>query len=678
VDLWLQGIEAQAQTAYQTAQAQAKQLLEAGKYAEAKASLQPVLEVHDWPATVESARALLAEIDQAQQAGEVSDAPSAETSPTEMAATVEPEPLLGEAEVRYREALKPAEALVAEWKFRQAAAALADVTVDDPALAKRLAQRRDELQRLSGLKDKLIAAVAAASPPLDKMDLMLRGANGDVTGADDSGIKTQPKDGAPESHPWSGLKDQGRRKLLQLAVDPESGEDWLAAGLLMLACGDLTMAEKYYDNAVARGIKVEPYLAPLADAALTHVHGLVEGGKWAEAQTRLTAFENKYGRTDWMAENLGRLAALRNAVQGRIADAEAEKVFAEAVQKYEAWDWFALQSLVDKLRTQYAAAAVLRDTERKPSFAELAESVADVGKKLVVSPDGKGDYRTIQEAIDAAPPKSVIEIRSNGPFYEKLAIPADHPHLVLRGGEGFWPQVSSGGPAGTISELVTLAGKNAILERLVLTHQDAAGDVLVANVPCRIRQAIITGVKSRPEFNAGVELDAVFCASEYNLIVRNRPSKIHNSLLLSGLEASGEASLEIGNTLLGGATAEIRCPANMSRCILLPHVNLYRAASTISDSVICGDLKALENGTRIEHSNVASGKFVDFAKPGPGCFSADPLFVDRKNLNFGFLPASPCLRRASDGQDLGVRSNPEMLTIVRQAIALRQQGLIRF
>jgi len=304
--------------------------------------------------------------------------------------------------------------------------------------------------------------------------------------------------------------------------------------------------------------------------------------------------------------------------------------------------------------------------------------VADVGKKLVVSPDGKGDYRTIQEAIDAAPPKSVIEIRSNGPFYEKLAIPADHPHLVLRGGEGFWPQVSSGGPAGTISELVTLAGKNAILERLVLTHQDAAGDVLVANVPCRIRQAIITGVKSRPEFNAGVELDAVFCASEYNLIVRNRPSKIHNSLLLSGLEASGEASLEIGNTLLGGATAEIRCPANMSRCILLPHVNLYRAASTISDSVICGDLKALENGTRIEHSNVASGKFVDFAKPGPGCFSADPLFVDRKNLNFGFLPASPCLRRASDGQDLGVRSNPEMLTIVRQAIALRQQGLIRF
>lgn len=674
----LQGIEARALTAFQEARTQAQQLLADKKFAEAKEALKTVLETHNWPASTESARVLLAEIDKAQQVEGTPATSPGEPPPAEMAATVEPEPPLSEAESRYREALKPIEALAANWEFRQAAAALADVRTDEPALADLVAQRRDELQRLTGLKDRLIAAVAAASPPLDKMALMLRGANGPVTGADDAGIKTETKDSKPESHPWSGLKDQGRKKLLQLAVNPDSGEDWLAAGLLMLVCKDLTMAEKYYDNAVARGMKVEPYLAPLATAALTQARELVDAGKFVEAETRLATIEAKYGRTDWMAENRGRLAALQKAAQGRIADAEAEKVYADAVLEYEAWDWFALEPLVVKLRTQYATAAVLRDAARKPTFAELEEAVADLGKQLAVNPDGKGDHRTIQEAIDAAPPKSVIEIRSNGPFYEKLVIPADRPNLVLRGAAGFWPQISSGGPAGTISELVTVAGKNAILERLVLTHQDAAGNVLVASVPCRVRHAIFTGIRSRLEFNAGVDLETVFCATDHNLIVRNRASKIRSSLLLSGVELSGEATMEVGNALLGGPVAEIRCPASFSQCILLAPVNLHRASSSITDSVVCAELKALEAGTRIEHCNVASSKFVDFAKPGPDCFSADPQFMDSKNLNFRFLPTSPCLRRAADGQDLGVRWNPDMQDLLRQAIALRQQGLIRF
>ena len=678
VEFALQGIGARAQTAFQEVQTQAKQLLGEKKFAEARAALQTVLETHNWPASTQAANALLAEIDKAQQADGTPATSPAEPPPAEMTATVEPEPPLSEAESRYREALKPIEALAANWEFRQAAAALADVSVDEPALASRLAQRRDELQRLTGLKDRLIAAVAAASPPLDKMALMLRGANGPVTGADEAGIKTETQDGKPESHPWSGLKEQGRKKLLQLALNPDSGEDWLSAGLLMLVCKDLTMAEKYYDNAVARGMKVEPYLAPLATAALTQARELVDAGKSVEAETKLAAIEAKYGGTDWMADNRGRLAALQKAVQGRIADAGAEKIYADAVQEYENWDWFALQPLVDKLRTQYATAAVLRDAARKPTFVELEEAVADLGKQLVVNPDGKGDHRTIQAAIDAASPKSVIEIRSNGPFYEKLVIPADRPNLVLRGGAGFWPQVSSGGPAGTISELVTVAGKNTILERLVFTHQDAAGNVLVANVPCRVRHAIFTGVRSRLEFNAGVDLDTVFCATEYNLIVRNRASKIRSSLLLSGVELTGEATMEIGNALVGGPVAEVRCPASFSQCILVAPVNLHRASSSITDSVICADLKALEAGTRIEHCNVASSKFVDFAKPGPDCFSADPQFIDSKNLNFRFLPTSPCLRRAADGQDLGVRWSPDMQELIRQTATLRQQGLIRF
>nr|MCU0871656.1 protein kinase [Pirellulaceae bacterium] len=470
----LQGIDSQAQAAYRSAQFQAEQLLADKKFSEAKAALQPVLDVHDWAATTESARALLAEIDKAQQAAAVAAAPAA--PPAEMVPAPPPVPPPvpeqppSEAEIRYRDEIKPIEALAAAWDFRQAADKLAGLNLDDPAVRKRLAQRRDELQRLAGLKEKIIAALAAASPPLDKMALMLRGVNGRVTGADDGGIKAELPGGKTETHPWSGLNERGRNKLLQLAVGRDNGEDWLAAGLLMLVCKDVATAEKCYDNAMARGIQVEPYLEPLAAAALVQARELIESGKSVEADALLAAIEAEYGRTDWLAANREKLAALQKTAQSRIAEAGAEKLFAEAVAEFERGDWFALQPLVDRLDSQYADAAIITDAQHKPAFAELKQAVADLGKQLVVSTDGRGDYRSIQEAIDAAPPKSVIEIRDPGPFHEKLAIPADRPNLVLRGGEGFWPQISSGGSGGTISELVTVAGSGATLERLVLTH----------------------------------------------------------------------------------------------------------------------------------------------------------------------------------------------------------------
>jgi hypothetical protein len=225
---------------------------------------------------------------------------------------------------------------------------------------------------------------------------------------------------------------------------------------------------------------------------------------------------------------------------------------------------------------------------------------------------------------------------------------------------------------------VTIAGSGVTLERLILTHSDSAGSVLVAQVPCRVRQVIFTGARTRPEFNAGVELDTVFCATEYNLIARNSASKIRNSILLSGVDLSVAPSMEIGNVLVSGSGADVRCPAKFSQCIVLGPVTIHTAGASVSNSVICGDLKAVQAGCNIQHCNVASGKLVDFAKPGPGCFSADPQFADPKNLDFRFLPTSPCLHRAADGQDLGVRWTREMLALLRQAVTLRQRGLIQF
>ncbi len=683
VSFAVQGIDAQAQAAYRSTQAQVQPWLADKKFSEARAAVQRVLDVHGWAATAEPARALLAEIDAAARAaGATVPPPAAEAA--DKVAKPEPAALPPEvdrpasaAELRYDEALKPVEALAASWDFRQAATTLDGLSFDEPALQKRAAQRRDELQRLARLKEKIIAKLTAADPPLDKMALLLRGANGQVTGANDAEIEATLPGGKTETHPWSRLNDKTCGKLLQQAVSRDSGEDWLAAGLLMLVCKDVTTAEKCFDNAAAAGISVAPYLEPLAASAWVQARGMIESGKFDEAQTLLAQIQAKYGRTDWMAANQGKFAALQKIAQSRIADAGAEKMFAEAVKQFKLGDLFALKPLVDKLRSEHAGSPAITDTQRRPSFAELAQAVADLGQRLVVSTEGKGNYRSIQEAITAAPPKSIIEIRANGPFYEKVSIPANRPGLVLRGGEGFWPQIRSGATAGTISELVTVAAPGVTLEHLALVHAEPAGNVLQALVPCRVRQVILAGRSTRPEFHAGVEMDTVFCATEYPLIARNGPSALRNSIVLHGLDLSGTAAMEIDNVLVAGTGAEVRCPGQFSKCIVMGPVTLYSEGARMSDAIICGDLKATQAGCKIQHCDV-SGKFVDFAKPSPGCFSADPQFADRKNLDYRLLPTSPCLRKAADGGDLGVRWTPEMVALIRQAVLLRQEGMLQF
>lgn len=56
--------------------------------------------------------------------------------------------------------------------------------------------------------------------------------------------------------------------------------------------------------------------------------------------------------------------------------------------------------------------------------------------ELVVAQDGSGQFRTVQQAIDAAPSQSgqevVIRIRK-GTYQEKLVVPATKTHLTLRG-----------------------------------------------------------------------------------------------------------------------------------------------------------------------------------------------------------------------------------------------------
>ena len=54
--------------------------------------------------------------------------------------------------------------------------------------------------------------------------------------------------------------------------------------------------------------------------------------------------------------------------------------------------------------------------------------------KVVVAPDGAGDFKTIQMAIDHAPPygenRLIIEIRP-GAYHERVVVPQDRPRVVI-------------------------------------------------------------------------------------------------------------------------------------------------------------------------------------------------------------------------------------------------------
>ena len=55
-----------------------------------------------------------------------------------------------------------------------------------------------------------------------------------------------------------------------------------------------------------------------------------------------------------------------------------------------------------------------------------------------------------------------------------------------------------------------------------------------------------------------------------------------------------------------------------------------------------------------------------------------PQFRDPANLDYRLLPTSPCIGKASDDGDLGVRYTPEMMEMCRIALELRAKGIIKF
>jgi len=356
--------------------------------------------------------------------------------------------------------------------------------VSDAATGARLAAWRKAIGQLARRMPEVVAAINGSAGKLSKRDLGLRGVGGQVTGASAEGITTKTIAGKTEQYAWQQVGAEAWQALLPLVPDP-AADDWLAAGVHAIACGDPQAGRKYLEQAAGLGADITPVLESLAAESFAEADrqyqaavAALEKRDLKAAREALTAAEKQLGdltaepaTTGWAAEQKQLVDALEGEVAAARHELEAEELYRQAVELAAKAKTggkrtllFEVKLLVDRLANEYPTSGPVGDSARKPSFAELQDAVKDLGRFITVRKDGKGDYTTVQAAIDAALPNSLIEIQDSSLYTGKLKISETKPGLVIRGADGSWPIVYSK-PEGY---LVHVLAPGTVLEHFVL------------------------------------------------------------------------------------------------------------------------------------------------------------------------------------------------------------------
>jgi len=93
--------------------------------------------------------------------------------------------------------------------------------------------------------------------------------------------------------------------------------------------------------------------------------------------------------------------ALRKGASAAIADERAEQLYTKAVALYKNQDLFALKSIIESPRAECPHSHPVTDPNRSPSFVDMAEATANLGKLITIRQDGTADFRSVQDAIGA-------------------------------------------------------------------------------------------------------------------------------------------------------------------------------------------------------------------------------------------------------------------------------------
>jgi hypothetical protein len=318
----------------------------------------------------------------------------------------------------------------------------------------------------------------------------------------------------------------------------------------------------------------------------------LEEEKFAEAETLLANIEEKYTDTPWFASYRGAVEAAQAKAKAGVYEAEAEKLYADAAELFGKEQFFDVKPVVEKLENEYADSVAVTDPTRQPSFAEMEKAVGDLGRFITVRQDGKGDFTSIQEAIDDAPPNSLIEIGDSGPYGEKLVIPEGKEGLTIRGKEGFLPLITSFGKEPDFAVyLVQVEAQGTTLERLVLVHASATGGnarCLFAQAgPLRLRSVFVFLQQSAEGLYWDIMSDAD-CDIEDSLILANTTLsagrfRLNNCILLGArTSCSSRGDVGIGEVLF--------CTIQFNKLVSLSKtgrndVNLVGKRNVVSDSV---------------------------------------------------------------------------------------------
>ena len=664
-------IEAEADAAYRQVEAVARQHLLQRQFIPARAALQPALATFGPVPASRRARKLLEEIDEAERQGPVqAEKPPQAPKPPE-APAVSPELLKQrELDAAFAKTTAAVEGRVAAWDFQGAAQEAEKLRFDSPELTARLARRREEMRRMADLKDRMIAMINHADPPLQKIDLALHGINGELTKADAERITATLPSGKQESLVWSELGPKAVIRVLKPVVRGEDAGDCLAAGLLSLTGQDAQSAREYFDKARSLGADTGPYMALLATKDFAVVRGLLDKHRYSESQSLLAALHEKYGAIPWFATNKPELEAAAKEAKRGLREKDAEAVYARAAGLFHEGDLHELKPLVDQLKTQYADSAVTADLQRKPSLAELAKAVADLTPVLRVRKDGQGEAKTIQEAIDKAPGNATIQVEEAGPWPEQLVIPAGKDGLTICGKRGLLPVITTAGAKNNYSETLLVQSPQLSLQRLAIVRANSEGPpglaVTADKALLSLRGVVVCGRVHVGKLDAQQSV----CAAGV---------RVHGEAVAKDCAFFGHLDLDafcsFQNVLVcGGGGSGVNCgpDSRLQHCTITGPLRLFGASSTVSDSIVAS-INADNGGHKIEYCNVFGEEpYKNQAVAGKGCIKTPPRFADTTSFNFRLLSASPCRKSASDGSDMGFTYPSEIQALLRMAADLRK------
>jgi len=589
--------------------------------------------------------------------------------------------LRAQGEGNYVQTTGVAEQKVARWDFRQAAVELEKLQFEDDYFNRRLALRLAEVQRMAAMKARFIARINAAQPRLTRGDLLLPGipASARIERADEIAMTAMLPTGKTEAHPWAELSARTVERLVELAGDPDRADDWIAGGLLALTCSDAASAQRLFERAQALGADVNPYLGTMASTVLARGRELVADAKFDEAIQALAGFEQKYAKIPWFAENEDAFRAVSAEADAGQRENRAQALYEQATKHFAENELFELKRLLDQLGAEFAQTRAVTDAAREPSFGQMTAAVADLGKLIIVRADGRGDFKTIQEAVDAAVKKSLIEIQDEGPYNEKIEIPADKEGLTVRGAKDLRPTITSLGQRTNFAKLVTVSAPQVTLQRLVLLHGAPAG----ADQRC-VRgygdQLTLDGcilfcpVEPTVESNAAIDIRG--CV----VIGRGAgagPIAVQDSFWF-GRPDYGDRGANYRNVVIG-SNFEIRSPCELRACTITGPLRMTGQPNVLVDCIL-PTVEATQPDTRIEFCDVYGKEpsYIDHARAGKGCFNAPPQPTNPAVFDFRPAPRSPLLQAASDGGALGCRYTPEMIEVLKVALTLRSNGSVKF